>query len=198
MRSLEVGKSMFAPCAVIVCVLGILCSVSGCQSGPVTESSPYFDAPPGSTLEMLKPVEIPANSWHVDFQGGEVSEANAVALYRPFCKLHIESNASGPQTVSPQLIQITGMSHYQRIPAAAFASVNRGIQIASLQVTLGGGRDMDYITEIQLGGKTSPAVNRLICHNVDDALTGTYLTLAQINVVLGQYARIQVAGSGAG
>jgi len=198
MRSLEVGKSMFAPIAAIVCVLSILGSVSGCQSGPVSESSPYFDAPAGSTLELLQSVAIPANSWHVDFQGGQALEANNVALYRPFCKLHIESVASGPQTVSPQLIQITGMSHSQRIPAAAFASVNRGTQVASLQFTLGGGRDMDYITEIKLSGKSTPAVNRLICHNVDDALTGTYLTLAQINDVLGQYARIQVAGSGAG
>ncbi len=149
-------------------------------------TSPYYAPPQGSRLELLKPIDIPANDVSVWIQDGETTSYWSADRYRPFCKFEMWSKVDRSRTIQPDTFIIERVSRNER-------AVRRDepVRLAATLRRTGTGSDdgggpMAYImsTEMFLDSPRQPDVYRLTCQQWGDVNFPKHVTIDEMRQTL--------------
>lgn len=154
-----------------------------------------FASPPdasGPGLELLRPIEIPANSATARLQYGHLVARNGVQEQDAFCVFELDTVAEQAQRVEPEHFQITRVSR----SVETFAGMPVGV-IAAFWMDDEQPSQIYYKTTFKLHSERQPTVRNLSCMS-NQMMPGTYLamrhlTLAEIRAALGGYFRLDLA-----
>ena len=176
--------------------LALSAAVAACAMQTRDETSPNYQVPVGTRIELLKPVTVPPGRTRVFFQGGR--EGGGAGQYSPSCNLEVREIREEPQTIRPGTFRVT------RVHRAPFVEVvqRRPLRLASLRLAFGtgdgdGGDAMIAPTvHMELESAAQPQVLRLTCRGgFDDPSYAEYPTVAEIRVALGDWARLEIPDS---
>lgn len=144
----------------------------------------------GPNLELLRTIEIPANSATARLQYGRLVARNGVQEQDAFCVFELDTVAELTQRVVPERFQVTRVSRsvetFAGMPAGMFATVFWMDDEQPSQIY--------YKTTFKLRSAHQPTVRSLACMS-NQMMPGTYLnmrhlTLAEIRAALGGYFRL--------
>lgn len=165
----------------------------GCRSVQIEESAggPWTPIPPGSTLTLNRPVQVPLDQARVFFRDGQVSSAGA--NQGPGCGLEVRAlSRNAPQTIAPQTFQVSRVQLY-------WAEVAHRVRPGAVRLQLaevGGGGGSPMIQEgyhFWLQGRDTN-VMRLTCLGMlDEMWKSRPITLDEIRHALGDLATLRVA-----
>ena len=164
----------------LVCLLLAIAVLGSCQSHPKTASSLLIDPPDGTLLVLHKTITIPPEQAHIYIQHGRVRSVNDTNLYTPNCKLRLKNPRPNPQIIEPDKFRIVQVRHYTDLFQLTEVVETR---LAGLSVNVLGGNnlgDIMYVTEIRLQSQKQPAVERLLCQQLDDPGLGEHVSREQI------------------
>ncbi len=148
----------------VIAMIG-LALLAGCQSMHTPgESSVWFRINTGSTLELNKALEVPADQAHVMLQDGVVT--TAVDQSRVSCSLWLRE--AGPQTVDPDSFLITNASNQREWISRPDTMLFRKV--------------------FRLESAQQPDVEKLVCSFQDEPMRSRPVTVKQVRKVLGEYA----------
>lgn len=173
---MRIGNHWPRPGAPPVAVLaGVLAGCAGSPSGPPPAAEPY------AWLEILEPLQIPADSAHVDLQDG--GPAGGVDRTRLYCTLEVDTVSERPQTVAAQRLAVRGVQ--RRILADEQANIP-----AFQAWTFSCSGDRYYRVRIDLHGERAPRVRNLTCTEwYMSCDLGEYATLERIEQTVGPTIR---------
>ena len=161
-----------------------------CQLGPYPVSSPYFIIPNGSSLVLKQALTIPADSARVYFQDGRVIEFSKRNQYQPNCSLLLAEVKETEQHVQPGEFSVISSRKLQDVIArevnhryAMNTSVASDVYVPML---------LESRTELRLRSETQPHVYALECMYWDDASDAEFITVAQIQQALGEFAELKI------
>jgi hypothetical protein len=171
----------------------------GCRPVEVREDAAghWTVIPPGSTLTLNRPVQIPQDRARIFFKGGQVRPAGA--NLGPSCGLEVRTlSRDGPQTVPAGTYRIARVQNYWT--QVAWREPPGTVRLRLASATSDGGSPM--IQEgyhLYLTDGPDANVMRLTCLGMlDDMWKARAITLAEIRASLGAVATLELAGSGAG
>lgn len=176
----------------------LMCAMlAGCQPVQVREDAAgtWTPIPPGSTLTLNQPVQVPQDRARVFFKGGRVGSSGA--NLGPSCGLEVRAlSRDGPQTVESGTYRIDRVENYWT--QVAWNEPPGTVRLRLATAESGGGSPM--IQEgyhFYLSGGPDPNVMRLTCLGMlDDMWRSRAITLAEIRKSLGAVATLELAGPG--
>lgn len=175
----------------------IAATLVGCQPVEVREDATgsWISIPPGSTLTLNKPIQVPQDRARVFFRGGRVGTSGA--NLGPSCGLEVRSlSRNGPQTVQAGTYRIERVERYWTQVARNEPAGAVRLRLASSE----GGGGSPMIQEgyhIYLRGGPDPNVMRLTCLGMlDDMWRSRAITLYEIRSALGSLATLELAAAG--
>lgn len=179
----------------LVAGLTLTVLLTGCRTVQIEESTggPWTPIPPGSTLTLNHPVQVPQDQARVFFRDGQVSPAGA--NQGPGCGLEVRIlSHNGPQTITPQTFRVSRVQIYWAEVAHLVRPGAVHLQLAEV----GGGGGGPMIQEgyhLWLVGKDTN-VMRLTCLGMLDAMWKSRpITLDEIRRALGAVATLQVVAA---
>lgn len=139
--------------------------LAACARAPVTdEASPFFRIPPGSTLVLAQPLQVPAGQTHIALQGGRV--VGQGGLYDVSCRLELKIPVpERARPVEPDRFHIQRVEDNQEYVTAP--KVHR------------------FWKTLYLRSERQPEVIQLVCEQWQDLLWGRDIALAQVREALG-------------
>lgn len=167
--------------AAALCLAALL---AGCQA--LQENAAAYrrahDVPPGSTLELQRPLEIPARRRNVYIQNGELATYWHVNQYYPYCELILRHSSDAARTLQPGEFLVTR--------ARRIVDMNAGLAPRLVAVSVNGGDDNGpspwlYALEMYVQSERNPDVERLICGSLQDPTIADYPTVDEIREGLG-------------
>jgi hypothetical protein len=171
--------------------------LAGCQPVEVREDAAgtWTAIPPGSTLTLNRPVQIPQDRARIFFKDGRIGTSGA--NLGPSCGLEVRTlSRDGPQTVQTGTYRIDRVESYWTQVAWNEPPGTARLRLASAES--GGGSPM--IQEgyrFYLSGGPDPNVMRLTCLGMlDDMWRSRAITLEEIRKSLGAVATLELAGPG--
>lgn len=190
----------------ILILVSITSLVSGCASGPYPITSPYYQIPSGSRIQLTQTLTIPPDSARVYFQYGRVISPNEKDNYQPNCWFLSWKVLETAQTILPDTFLIKGSQTSQdfvhNFSSVKFASrsgqvnagVGVGIAVGNGMNFLAGDRPIaaEYTTTLQIHSNKQPDIRRLACSHWDDPSSGKNLTVDQMQQALGNNAAILI------
>lgn len=192
------GTGPLAGARAIAAVLLGAALLCGCRPVEVreTDTGAWTAIPPGSTLTLSRPIQVPQDRARVFFLAGEIRPAGA--SLGPSCALEIRTiSRNGPHRVAAGTYRIARVENYWTQVAwrEPLGAVRR--QLAN--ATSGGGNPM--IQEgyhLYLAGGPDPDVMRLTCLGMlADMWRSRPITLAEIRKSLGSIAALELAAPAA-
>jgi hypothetical protein len=169
--------------------------VAACGPVEVREDATgaWTPIPPGSTLTLNRPVQIPQERARIFFRGGEISAAGA--NMGPSCGLEVrEMSMDGPQTVQAGTYRITRVEDYW--PQVAWREPPEAVRFRLASSSQGGSPMIQQGYHLYLEGGPDPNVMRLTCLGMLDVMwKARSITLAEIRQALGSVADLKLAGS---
>ncbi len=175
----------------------IAATLAGCQPVEVREDAAgrWTSIPPGSTLTLNRPIQVPQDRARVFFRGGSVGTTGA--NLGPSCGLEVRRlSRDGPQTVQAGTYRIERVESYWTQVARNEPPGTVRLQLAAAE----GGGGSPMIQEgyhIYLTGGPDPNVMRLTCLGMlNDMWRSRAITLEEIRSALGSVATLELAAAG--
>lgn len=172
--------------------IGCLLVLGGCAwPGATDPGSPYYAYTPGWTVELARPLSIPADAATVRLQYGRIVPRNSVQEHDPFCIVELETVRAEPQTLQPGRFEVWRMTRsVNPIAAAAKPSL---IKVGHVDDD-GDPSFLYFITEFRLRDPNQPNLRGLRCawNQMAPAnrMLMRHLTLAEIHAALGDWMRL--------
>jgi hypothetical protein len=161
------------------------------------QDSPYYRYPPGVTLVLNQPLDIPPDAATVRLQYGGTVARNSVQEQDPFCVFELTTVRPNAQRVEPDTFDVVdvnnSISTIAKAPAPASPFLHVGL----------GGMDsrpsfLYYKTAFRLHSARQPHVMAMTCMS-NQLLSGDpafrYLTLGEIRQALGGLFRVVIPAS---
>lgn len=171
-------------------LLGAL--LAGCRPVEVREDAAgaWTVLPPGSTLTLHRPLQVPQDRARIFFKGGRVGTSGA--NLGPSCGLEIrEMSRDGPRTVAAGTYRILRVENYWTQVARQEPPGTIRLRLASS--TDGGSPLIQEGYHFYLGNGPDPNAMRLTCLGMlDDMWRSRSITLAQIRAALGTAATLDL------
>jgi hypothetical protein len=168
----------------------------GCRPVEVREDAAgtWTAIPPGSTLTLSRPVQIPQDRARIFFLGGQIRPAGA--NLGPSCGLEVRTmSRDGPQTVPAGTYRVARVENYWTQVAWREPPGTIRLRLAS-NSSDGGSPMIQEGYHFYLAGGPDPNVMRLTCLGMlDDMWKSEAITLAEIRAALGTVASLELAGS---
>lgn len=168
--------------------------LAGCQPTEVREDAAgaWTAIPPGSTLTLNRPVQIPQDRARVFFKGGQVRPAGA--NLGPSCGLEVRAlSRDGPQTVQAGTYRISRVENYWT--QVAWQEPPGTVRLRLAAATDGGNPMIQEGYHLYLAGGPDSNVMRLTCLGMlDDMWRSRPITLAEIRAALGAVATLELGG----
>jgi hypothetical protein len=178
----------------VAAVLTFAALSAACHSVAVrTDATGAWAAiPPGSTLTLNRPVQIPQDQARVFFLSGQVRPAGA--SLGPSCGLEVRTiSRDGPQSIQAQTFRITRVENDWAEVARFERSAPVHWQRAQSSPGGGGSPMIQEGYHLWLSG-ADPNVMRLTCLGMlDDMWRARAITLTEIRAALGTVATLAVA-----
>lgn len=178
-------------------VLAMTVLLAGCRTVQIEESAggPWTPIPPGSTLTLNRPLQVPLDQARVFLRDGQVSPAGA--NQGPGCALEVRAlSRNAPQTITPQTFRVSRVQVYWAEVAHLVRPGSVRLQLAEVGGNGGGGSPM--IQEgyhLWLSGKDTN-VMRLTCLGMlDEMWRSRPITLDEIRHALGDVATLRFAAA---
>lgn len=180
--------------------------IYGCASGPYPVTSPYYQIPPGSLLEVKQTLTIPANRARVYLQYGKVITEKQKDRYQPNCWFLSWKLMETQQTIMPDTFTVMRSAkaedYVQNTSSIKLASRSIsvesgiGVSIGARDGTgvLGGDAPMAtvFTTQLFIQSEKQPDIRMLECSHWDDPSTGEHLTVQQIQDALGTIVTLRI------
>lgn len=170
-------------------------TLTACSSVPAPVTSPYYHIPAGSKLVLKQPLSIPPNTATVFIQYGKVVSPKQKENYYAHCWFTSWYVRDHAQHIEPDTFTITSS---QQLEDVVSRHTNTMLAMNGLGIGMyegGGPMALVYSTVMHIHSDKQPDIRRFGCgywENPDDA---QHLTVAQIQNVLGNIARIEVKDS---
>lgn len=185
---------------------GIVSFMAACASGPYPITSPYYQIPAGSHVEVTRALTIPPESARVYFQHGNVISPSEKDNYQPNCWFLSWKVLEAAQTILPDTFLIKGsqksqdfVHHLANIKYASRSGqvnidVGVGIAVGNGMNFLAGDRPVaaEFTTTLQIHSDKQPDIRQLACSHWDDPSSGKDLTVEQMQQALGSYVAIKI------
>jgi hypothetical protein len=157
------------------------------------QDSPYYRYPPGTTLVLTRPLDIPPDAATVRLQYGGTVPRNSVQEQDPFCVFELTTVRPDAQRVEPDTFAVVDVNYSistiaKAPPASPFLHAGLGGM---------GSRPsfLYYKTAFRLRSVQQPHVMAMTCMS-NQLLSGDpgfrYLTLAEIRQALGSLFRVVI------
>ncbi|WP_295392283.1 hypothetical protein [uncultured Thiodictyon sp.] len=181
----------------VAAVLAAALGLAGCGPMLVQESArgPWTPIPPGSTLTLNRPVQVPQDQAQVVLRDGQISQIGI--NLGPSCALQVRRiSHAGPQRIAPQSFQIARVQVYWAQVAYHRRAAAARLLPAHWVDDGGGGNPMiqdGY--HLWLEGPDRN-VMRLTCLGMLNEMSRSRpITLDEIRAALGDVATLRVAGA---
>lgn len=167
--------------------------LGACQSAPTTfdENSTSYPPPAGSKFTLKQELTIPANSAHVDLQGGQAVSLNKLNQYHPYCRLDVRDVRETPQSLQPDEFLVKRVNRQTTDVVAQRSGL---LRVRRVSDDNGGPTFMIYRTVFDLESARQPQVRRLTCEQWDRPALGDHLSLRQIRTALGELFTVTLPG----
>lgn len=172
----------------------LLVALTACsQRYMVSDDLSYaYNLPPvGSTLKLLRPLEIPAGETRIFLQNGKAMRKSAFDRYKPSCSLEVRKLSDQSREVEPGSFRV---SRVQRLtqevvgndePASGWVKVSME-EVGMLMVVRG--------YHLWLDSQRQPDVMRMTCRGAfDNNNRALPPSLQQVKKSLGNYAELDLA-----
>lgn len=185
-------------------ITGILLLISSCATGPYPVTSPYFQIPIGSYIELNQALTVTPNRGRVYLQYGKVVTEKEKDNYQPHCWFLSWKVLETPQTINPDVFTVMRSQKDEEIVRNL-----SNIKLASntietspgIETTIGKGRNTNriddsaplaviYTTQIHIHSEKQADIRLLECSHWDDPNSGDHLTVDQMQQALGKIATI--------
>ncbi|HMA11912.1 MAG TPA: hypothetical protein VKO83_08490 [Steroidobacteraceae bacterium] len=169
-------------------VLGLVLLLGGCAGlGSTDPASPYYAYTTGWTVQLKRPLTIPANAATVRLQYGRIVPRNSVQEQDPFCIVELDTVRAEPQTLQPGRFEVWRVTRSVNPIAAA---------VESPLIKTDHGDDGEpsflyYVTEFRLRDPNQPALRGMRCAwnqmAPGNRMLMRHLTLDEIRWALGDW-----------
>ena len=190
----------------IIVTMGLMLFLFSCATGPYPVTSPYFQIPQGSVIELTQTLTIPPNRARVYIQHGKVVTEKEKDRYQANCWFLSWKLLASPQTIKPDIFTVVQSQKNEDLvqDISYIKLVNNVIDsnpdsyprtYASKKIDLFGGDApiaTEYTTQMFIHSDKQPNIRLLECSHWDDPHSGEHLTLDQMQQALGQLARIRL------
>jgi hypothetical protein len=187
-------------------LVAIISTAAACASGPYPVSSPYYQVPAGTGIELKQTLTITPNSGRVYVQYGKVVTPKERERYHANCWFLSWKVLETPQTIHPDTFIVKGSRKSQDIVQNQSA-----IKLASLDLQTAAGTGFEtvsgkgigflanaspmaavFTTTLDIRSDRQPDIRQLACSHWDDVSSGEHLTVEQMQQALGDIARIAI------
>ena len=175
--------------ALLLALLAVGCS----QRYMVSDDLDYaYNLPPvGSTLEVKKPITVPAGEVRIFLQRGELFKKSDFDRYEPSCSLELRKLADVPREIQPGTFIVTKveriMQQVVRVETPATGFVKAAFENGGKPMVVHG-------YHLWLGSDAQPDVMRMTCRGYfDDINRAEPPSLNDVTQSLGGYAELQLA-----
>ena len=167
--------------------------------------------PVGSTLQLTRPLAIPAGHASVYIAHGEVvpfKPYNTVNIYKPYCQFHLHKVSQQARLVRPDSFRVTKVVEWEDYHGESGAIRYASLDTADLRIHGGIGIGMGlgmlddaapstvmYATIISLQSEKQPEVKELVCGHWDTLGVVEPLTLEEMKSALGELFVIEDKGT---
>lgn len=175
-------------------ILAGLVFLGGCAAlHSADPASPYYAYGAGWTLQLHRPLTIPAHAATVRLQYGRIVPRNGVQEHDPFCVMELSTVRDLPQTVLPGRFGITRVT--RRIDPISAAAASPFLRTAHQDSTPS---FLYYVTEFRLHDAASPGLYSLRCA-WDQRAPGNqalmrHLAQGEIRAALGDWVTLHAPG----
>ncbi len=172
-------------------------ALTACGTAQYGQDSPYYRYPPGVTLVLNQPLDIPPDAATVRLQYGGTVARNSVQEQDPFCVFELTTVRPIAQRVEPDTFEVVDVNY-------SISTIAKAPEPASPFLRVGmGGMDskpsfLYYKTAFRLRSARQPHVMAMTCMS-NQLLSGDpafrYLTLAEIRQALGSLFSVVIPAS---
>ena len=156
--------------------------LTSCSNPAIKDfDSNLYSVPAGSTLNLNKPITIPANLARRYFQNGIAINEKDINIYYPHCSLLMNTLVDFRRTIEPTTYEI-----YKIVDDEEHAE--RSVYFASTVISDGEGASIiAYVSYYYLRSNDSSDVRSLECLQWDYPAEVEYLSINEIKQSLGNY-----------
>lgn len=183
---------------------GLTSMLTACASGPYPVSSPYYQIPTGTVIELNQPLTITPNSGRVYVQYGKVVTPKERERYHANCWFLSWKVLETDQTIQPDTFVVKRSQKDQDIVQnhSAIKLANLDLQIAvGAGIETGSGNGIGilanaspmaaiFTTTLDIRSDRQPDIRQFACSHWDDPSGGEHLTVEQMQNTLGNIASI--------
>lgn len=166
--------------------LSFICSCNHTHTKDI--QSQFYSVEVGSKLILNKPIVIKANTARTFFQSGQVTKEKNLNIYYPHCSITMNNLTDTNRTIMPTMFII-----YKVVDDEEYAQIHN--LFASIN-SLGRGDGPSIIgqaTYYYLKSIKSPDVRTLECIQWGDPYDVKYVSIADINLSLGEFFTLEIA-----
>ncbi len=170
--------------------------VAGCSHSELAQrnrSSHLYPPLVGTTIELLKPLEVPPGHTRVFLQRGDVVSKQAFDRYVPNCNFEIRTLSEQVRKITPEPFLVTRV---QRVTVEV-VQLAMPIMVAGLNLVVADASQPMVARGLHLwiGSDLQPDVMRLTCRGAfDDPWEAELPSIKQMREALGSYATVELPG----
>jgi len=175
----------------LILLFGILL-LTACATGPYPVTSPYYQVPTGSRVELKQTLTIPPNRARTYMQYGRVVTAKQKDQYYPHCWFLSWKVFNRAQVIKPDIFIVTKAQKFEEV-----IQIPGPYLLASLHGSIGLRQDggptaVEYSTRLSIHSDAQPDIQQFVCSYWEDPVDGKHLTVAEMQKALGDIAEIQL------
>lgn len=170
--------------------------LAGCGSLQSTDpASPYYTYSTGWTVQLERPLTIPAAAATVRLQYGRIVPRNSVQEHDPFCIVELETVRDTAQTLHPGRFEVRRVT--RRVDPVSAAALTPFVSTRLIDDD-GDPTFLYFVTEFRLRDPVQPALRGMRCAWNQMAPGNRYLmrhlTVAEIRSALGGWMTLAPPG----
>ena len=190
-RNLPIIKSSYLVFFNALLVILIL-AVSSCQTVDVSDAdSPFYSIAAGATLTLNQDLIFYRNKIRKYIQYAEIVSYSDLETSNAYCQFELFEKKPVTQTIKADIF-IVKRSDYQEVRRKARPLIYASLNSANFIRTEAPLSYIEYSVFLYLNSDAQKNIFRLICINWDDAHTGEYLTVNEINGILGPIMSLDI------
>lgn len=191
-------RTSFTTCLIVL--------LASCATGPYPVTSPFYQIPAGSAVELTQELNIPPNRARVYLQYGKVVTEKEKDRYQAHCWFLSWKLLETQQTIKPDIFTVVRSQKNEDLVrnlskiklasnlADSDTSPSSGKLARRVIDPLGGDAPIatEYTTQMYIHSDRQPDIRLLECSHWDDPHSGEHLTLEQMQTALGEFAKIRI------
>lgn len=173
-------------------LLILMLAVSSCQTVDVRDAdSPFYSVAAGATLTLNQDLIFYRNKIRKYIQYTEIVSYSDLETSNAYCQFELFEKKPVTQTIKADTF-IVERSSYEEVRKQTRPLIYASLDSASFIRTEAPLSYVEYSVFLYLSSDTQKNVFRLVCINWDDAHTGEYLTVNEINGILGPIMTLDI------